>query len=76
MRKKWISLYALLLLIFNVSLETMAQESKFKALFISKFAEYIEWPSGSKNVTVGIVDDSDIFNLNNESNKDLLTPKF
>ena len=38
-----------------------AQESKFKALFIYKFAEYVEWPSGDKNVTVGVVGKSTVF---------------
>ena len=37
-----------------------AQESKFKALFIYKFAEYIEWPSGKKNVTVGMAGKSGV----------------
>lgn len=34
--------------------QSNAQESKFKALFIYKFSEYIEWPSGKQNVTVGM----------------------
>ena len=38
-----------------------AQESKFKALFIYKFAEYIEWPGGLSKVTVGIAGTSDVF---------------
>lgn len=38
----------------GLSHQSHAQESKFKALFIYKFAEYIEWPSGKKNITVGI----------------------
>ncbi|SMD32363.1 protein of unknown function [Reichenbachiella faecimaris] len=42
------------------SFQSQAQESKFKALFIYKFAEYIEWPSGKKNVTVGVAGKSDV----------------
>lgn len=41
--------------------DAFAQESKFKALFIYKFAEYVEWPSGERNVTVGVVGKSDVF---------------
>lgn len=47
-----------LLVLSTVS--SQAQESKFKALFIYKFAEYIEWPSGQSNVTVGIAGKSDV----------------
>lgn len=43
------------------SLATNAQESKFKALFIYKFAEYIEWPDGSKDITIGVAGKSDVF---------------
>ncbi|MFY0624755.1 MAG: YfiR family protein [Reichenbachiella sp.] len=37
-----------------------AQESKFKALFIYKFAEYIEWPNGSGKIVVGVVGKTDV----------------
>ncbi|MEP2023529.1 MAG: YfiR family protein [Reichenbachiella sp.] len=43
-----------------ISFQSQAQESKFKALFIYKFAEYIEWPSGKKNITVGMAGKSDV----------------
>lgn len=43
-----------LFLALVISNQSHAQESKFKALFIYKFAEYIEWPSGKRNVTVGM----------------------
>lgn len=57
--KKTILLGALLIAIAFQSAN--AQESKFKALFIYKFAEYIEWPGGSKDVTVGVVGKSEVF---------------
>lgn len=38
-----------------------AQGSKFKALFIYKFAEYIEWPSQGNEATVGVVGNSDVY---------------
>lgn len=52
-----------LILFFSIlmTLQSHAQESKFKALFIYKFAEYIEWPSGKKDITVGIAGKSDVF---------------
>jgi hypothetical protein len=37
-----------------------AQEAKFKALFLYKFTEYIEWPTGSDNLVVGVVGNSDV----------------
>lgn len=49
-----------LFLTLVLSHQSQAQESKFKALFIYKFAEYIEWPSGKKNVTVGIAGKSGV----------------
>ena len=51
-----------LLLLFSFLLSHMgqAQESKFKALFIYKFAEYIEWPTGKQNVTVGMIGKSGV----------------
>ncbi|UXX78290.1 YfiR family protein [Reichenbachiella carrageenanivorans] len=48
-------------LTFGLFYPSQAQESKFKALFIYKFAEYIEWPSGNKNVTVGVAGNSDVY---------------
>ncbi|WP_109832129.1 YfiR family protein [Reichenbachiella versicolor] len=45
-----------------VSLSASAQESKFKALFIYKFAEYIEWPSSPSKIVVGVAGKSDVFN--------------
>ncbi|WP_420580789.1 YfiR family protein [Reichenbachiella sp.] len=49
-----------LFLAIALSNKSYAQESKFKALFIYKFAEYIEWPSGKRNVTVGIAGKSGV----------------
>lgn len=37
-----------------------AQESKFKALFIYKFAEYVEWPSAPAKLTVGVLGSTDV----------------
>ena len=42
------------------SLSSSAQESKFKALFIYKFSQYVEWPDGSKEVTIGVVGKTDV----------------
>jgi len=39
-----------------------AQESKFKALFIYKFSEYITWPSGGSQVTIGVLGDTPVYN--------------
>lgn len=55
-----IALGLTLSLIVLTSVQSQAQESKFKALFIYKFAEYIEWPSGKTNVTVGMAGKSDV----------------
>jgi len=38
----------------------LAQESRYKALFIYKFAELIQWPDGNKNITIGIAGKSDV----------------
>lgn len=50
---------AIMGLLFSISAN--AQESKFKALFIYKFAEYIEWPGGSKDITIGVAGRTDVF---------------
>lgn len=34
---------------------TFGQEAKFKALFLVKFTQYIEWPQGNSNLTIGIL---------------------
>lgn len=41
---------------------SLGQESKFKALFIYKFAEYIEWPNSPSKIVVGIAGKSDVYN--------------
>ena len=43
------------------SMPCSGQDGKFKALFITKFAEYIEWPDASKDVTIGVVGKSPVF---------------
>jgi hypothetical protein len=59
--KRRILIIAITLMGLMACLSSSAQESKFKALFISKFAEYIEWPDGSKDVTIGVVGKSPVF---------------
>lgn len=49
------------ILFIIISLQCSAQESKFKALFIYKFAEYIQWPAEIQTKTVGIVGSSEVF---------------
>ncbi len=44
-----------------LSFSSSAQESKFKALFLYKFSEYIEWPSGEKSIVVGVIGKSDVY---------------
>ncbi|MEM9324897.1 MAG: YfiR family protein [Bacteroidota bacterium] len=41
--------------------EAQAQESKFKALFLYKFSEYIEWPNSEQNIVVGVIGKSDVY---------------
>lgn len=60
MKHKKIVFGLILTLSILSSFYSHAQESKFKALFIYKFAEYIEWPSGKKNITVGMAGKSDV----------------
>ena len=51
------------LLTLSLLLNTLlveGQESKFKALFIYKFIDYIEWPSGSSEVVIGVVGSTDV----------------
>lgn len=58
MKRKTLILAVLtVLLSYNIK----AQESKFKALFIYKFAEYIEWPGGASNITIGVVGSDDVY---------------
>jgi hypothetical protein len=43
----------LFMLLFTIWYPKSYQEEKFKAMFITKFIEYIEWPASSQN-TVGV----------------------
>ncbi|MGL1888798.1 MAG: YfiR family protein [Reichenbachiella sp.] len=52
---------ATILLVTSLTFFASAQESKFKALFIYKFAEYVEWPSNPSTLTVGIIGSTDVF---------------
>ncbi|UXP30793.1 YfiR family protein [Reichenbachiella agarivorans] len=58
--KKTFIISALLLSIACLGNQAFAQESKFKALFIYKFAEYVQWPTSPTVLTVGIVGTSDV----------------
>lgn len=58
---KKIRSYLLILFCLALSYSASAQESKFKALFIYKFAEYIEWPSSPTKIVVGVVGKSDVY---------------
>lgn len=42
--------------------QSMAQEDKFKALFLYKFVEYTEWPTGTREITIGVVGESPVYN--------------
>jgi hypothetical protein len=59
--KRTFLISSVLLVGLLASISSNAQESKFKALFIYKFAEYIEWPDGSKDVTIGVAGKSDVY---------------
>ncbi|PIB34331.1 hypothetical protein BFP72_02285 [Reichenbachiella sp. 5M10] len=58
--KKSLIILGLLLSTVCFSFQSQAQESKFKALFIYKFAEYVQWPSAPSTLTVGIVGNTDV----------------
>lgn len=49
------------LIVIGFSSRSHAQEAKFKALFIYKFYEYIEWPGGKDKVVVGVVGKSEVY---------------
>ncbi len=38
----------------------MAQEGKFKALFLVKFSEYVEWPGGNSSMILGVAGDAEV----------------
>ena len=52
----------LILFCLWLSYSANAQESKFKALFIYKFSEYIEWPSSPSKIVVGVAGETDVYN--------------
>lgn len=49
------------LTIWMTCTHAQAQESKFKALFLYKFSEYIEWQALENKVTIGVLGESDVF---------------
>lgn len=59
--KKTQLIVGLVLLLVSMSFNSHAQEDKFKALFIYKFAEYIEWADGGANTTIGVVGNTAVF---------------
>lgn len=58
---KKIFILTLLFFTFLSSSHLKAQENKFKALFIYKFAEYVEWPNTPAKLTVGVIGNTDVF---------------
>lgn len=49
-------------LALSLAISTYAQDlSKYHALFIGKFIDYIEWPDGKTNLTIGVVGDSNVY---------------
>lgn len=58
--KKTLVIMTILLSGVFASQDSFAQESKFKALFIYKFAEYVQWPGSPSTLTVGIVGSTDV----------------
>ncbi|MCV9389334.1 YfiR family protein [Reichenbachiella ulvae] len=58
--KKTLIIITFLLSAVCVSQQAFAQESKFKALFIYKFSEYVQWPTNPGTLTVGIVGSTDV----------------
>lgn len=60
--KRNLTIASFMLLFTTISINLNAQEAKFKALFIYKFAEYVEWKDAGKTTTIGVVGESDVFN--------------
>ncbi|MBU2884185.1 YfiR family protein [Gilvimarinus agarilyticus] len=58
--KKTFIITALLISTLVINYSAQAQESKFKALFIYKFSEYVQWSTTPSPMTVGIVGTSDV----------------
>ena len=58
--RKIIGMAALGILLSTLS--ATAQENKFKALFLNKFVQYIEWPVQDQKVTIGVLGKSDVYN--------------
>ncbi|CAE7410429.1 unnamed protein product [Symbiodinium microadriaticum] len=47
---------------FMLARKKTVEEAKFKALFLMKFCEYIEWPGGNGNLVIGVMDSDDVGN--------------
>ncbi len=51
----------LLLLVLMVSAGSYAQEGKFHALFLTKFAENVRWPGASNTYVIGVAGNSSVY---------------
>lgn len=61
MKAKRTIFLTLIVAVFSCSIcfQAMAQDlSKYHALFIGKFVDYIEWPGGNDNLTIGVIGSS------------------
>ena len=53
----------------------LAQESMFKALFISKFAEYVQWPNDPAKIVVGLAGNSEVYDHLAKENREYMEVK-
>ena len=60
---KYRRIILMFLLVFSGNLTLMAQNEKFKALFLYNFIKNVEWPQGSKqgDLIIGVLGNSPIF---------------
>ncbi len=58
---KSLTLFAFGLVFLLVIPKSNAQESKFYALFITKFSENVIWPENLEKVRIGVIGDSKVF---------------
>ena len=59
---KKLLLFLQTLLLMGSSAMAQNQESKIQALFILKFVENVSWPDDHKNIVLGVVGKSEVFN--------------
>jgi hypothetical protein len=61
LQKLILSLLLCSLMVAGVRSNTMAQDlSKFQALFMTKFIDYVNWPKGNDNLVIGVVGNSKV----------------